>query len=83
MNKYIFNVNFTGNMDIEVEADSLEDAIYFAGREYYYQVQPESKIDKVLNHPEEWTVVSVENERGKTVNYNATMKEIKEMKEVK
>ena len=83
MNKYVFNVNFTANMDIEVEADNIKDAVYFAGREYYYIVQPDSKIDKVLIHPEECKVISIENSRGDTVTYNATMEEVEKMKGVK
>ena len=83
MNKYILNVNFTANMDIEVEADNIEDAIFFAGREYYYIVQPDSKIEKELSHPEGWKVVSVEDEGGKTVTYNATMKEVEGIKGIK
>ena len=51
---YIFNVNFTGNMDIEIEADSVEDAIQMVKRGFYHEVEVASKIHKELAPDETW-----------------------------
>ena len=53
---YTFNVNFTGNMDIEVEAESIEDAIQMAKRGFYYEVEVSSKIYKELASSDTWTL---------------------------
>lgn len=54
MKNYIFNVNFTGNMDIEVEAEDIEDAKDMVKRGYYYEVEVPAKIHKELAPDETW-----------------------------
>ena len=55
-NTYIFNVDFTGNMDIEVEAEDVEDAMELVKRGYYYEVEVPSKIHKELAPSDTWTL---------------------------
>lgn len=54
MKNYIFNVNFTGNMDIEVEAEDIEDAKEMVKRGYYYEVEVPSKISKEIAPDTTW-----------------------------
>jgi hypothetical protein len=76
MKKYIFNVKFTGDMDIEVEAESLDEAIHLVGMGYYYEVEVPANIHKELSNPDSWTLTIVKSESDNRFYFGKTVKDM-------